>query len=384
GQVRIEEIPERLGGDLSSFDSGEKSPVFGSWHPASSQPVSFWVRVKDGWRERAVGWLVLPVLLVMIGGLFFGGVAYWTSGSFLNVGSAAGIFALVAFVWMVGKGWPKSPRALQDLMDVPPVLPQFPVSIALMFKGLFYGQDQGVVTFVDGQLHFEGLRTCFSLPRYCLEMKPIRGPSSARSTPFMEGMQRGRQDLRAFATPFSTRRSLLFDNPSWETDIGSFCAYDIKWEHRDLVGGSMRVVPFDAKWNARAGYDSEFCRAFEEWFASATGYSDAIFPPLTPQPGMIKRRLAGAVVEAAAIVGFTILLVVWLPRSTIFLSQAIVFVCFALAIVAVRTARHRAIFRWLSGEPVTRKRFRSGPSMILERLWDPGLPDMEEQLRPRK
>jgi hypothetical protein len=48
-------------------------------------------------------------------------------------------------------------------MDLPPVLPQFPVEVVYSTRNVVYGRDVGVATFIDGALHFQGRKSRFSL-----------------------------------------------------------------------------------------------------------------------------------------------------------------------------------------------------------------------------
>jgi len=57
------------------------------------------------------------------------------------------------------------PKDLTPLATVPPPGPSFAVSLEIWREDAMFGQDEGIVTFVDGWLHFVGRRTEFSLRR---------------------------------------------------------------------------------------------------------------------------------------------------------------------------------------------------------------------------
>ncbi len=51
------------------------------------------------------------------------------------------------------------------LLTLPAPDTPYPCHVEIFRRGFLLGKDQGVVTFVDGWLHYEGLRTSFSLQR---------------------------------------------------------------------------------------------------------------------------------------------------------------------------------------------------------------------------
>ncbi len=60
---------------------------------------------------------------------------------------------------------PFSPKPLPigSLLTLPPPAAPYPCRVEVRKRGVVLGIDMGVVTFLDGWLHYEGLRTSFSL-----------------------------------------------------------------------------------------------------------------------------------------------------------------------------------------------------------------------------
>jgi hypothetical protein len=56
-------------------------------------------------------------------------------------------------------------RDIRDLMDIPPVVPQYPVEVTYSTSSVVFGRDQGVVYIVDGILQFQGRRSRFAFVR---------------------------------------------------------------------------------------------------------------------------------------------------------------------------------------------------------------------------
>ncbi|RYG22158.1 hypothetical protein EON82_17610 [bacterium] len=119
------------------------------------------------WRERpddpksSTGWLLreggsrtlsLPVafaLMVALGAAFLG----WSPWALLAL----------PLILLHVKTPPTPSVAATPLATVPPPGPAFECDIAIARGGLVYGTDQGIVTFVDGWLHFAGRRTEFAI-----------------------------------------------------------------------------------------------------------------------------------------------------------------------------------------------------------------------------
>ncbi|HWD41027.1 MAG TPA: hypothetical protein VG944_19420 [Fimbriimonas sp.] len=91
------------------------------------------------------------------------------------------LFKTFTFVYSIGMGvvvvvWMKAlrhrphPRVLH-LLDVPRSEHQFPVRILLTAHRQRLGSDEGVISFIGGWLHFEGLRTAFSFKPDAVELK---------------------------------------------------------------------------------------------------------------------------------------------------------------------------------------------------------------------
>lgn len=73
------------------------------------------------------------------------------------------MFAVQGIVHGYGYLQTRIPSELLPRQDDPSPVAQFAVRVGLRQRGVEYGTDQGFLSFVDGWLHFDGLRTSFSL-----------------------------------------------------------------------------------------------------------------------------------------------------------------------------------------------------------------------------
>ncbi len=132
---------------------------------------------RSGWRARpddprsSLGWFLkdadVPVRFVfwcLSGAFCIGGLLCFYNS---QIASGLSILALASGLSTCAqlplRTWRRRLAAQVDqLATLPSPEAAFPCQIEVFGNGYFAGKDQGVVTFVDGWLHYEGLRTSFS------------------------------------------------------------------------------------------------------------------------------------------------------------------------------------------------------------------------------
>ena len=116
-------------------------------------------------------------------------------------------------------------------------------------EGAEYGRDHGVVTFVEGQLHFEGFRARFSLPSASLSNQRI--------------------------TSFGSKQV-------------SYESYYLEWEGGG-IRGTVRLTPCDKVEGVGSDLRAQFDRLFCPWLADKSKEAEAILPPIKPQSGKLRK-----------------------------------------------------------------------------------------------
>ncbi len=111
-------------------------------------------------RAHSIRWEIGAVAVLIAGSWCL--VSYWLI-SFNPLGNL-GPFLVVPSFWLwrlvrTRRAWPE----LAQLADRPSLLPQFPVEVRYEVYKNAYGADKGMVSFVDGWLHFEGRLTSWSV-----------------------------------------------------------------------------------------------------------------------------------------------------------------------------------------------------------------------------
>ncbi len=139
--------------------------------------------------------------------------------------------------------------SVKNLMDLPPTLEQFPVDVAFLYEGTVYGRDVGVVSFADGQMHFEGLRTTFSLPKASLANKQVRRLGNSRT-----GMK----------------------------------VYRLFWDCPSVYGGELLITPYDSVEGVGSGFRGAFDSQFYAWSESKSYGTTPILPPIRPLAEQIR------------------------------------------------------------------------------------------------
>jgi len=92
----------------------------------------------------------------------------------------------------------KASQSVLNLLDYPSQVPQLPVRVLLSRDDMTIGQDDGVVSFCDGWLHYQGLRTSFSLHRSNVAMFPSANRAAGSHVQLTYDLQGHRQRLTVF------------------------------------------------------------------------------------------------------------------------------------------------------------------------------------------
>jgi hypothetical protein len=77
------------------------------------------------------------------------------------------IFLLIPLIWVVAlsrKRAGRAPKEVWEMIDLPFNFEQFPVRVGFHTNGRKKGEDEGVITFTNDLMHFEGRRVSFDLP----------------------------------------------------------------------------------------------------------------------------------------------------------------------------------------------------------------------------
>jgi hypothetical protein len=240
----IERAALRCGTGTLSDDLGQSDRTVNAhatWIEGPPRPMRFSQRFSRlpwsgiGLAASIIGsYAILCILLCLVGGL----PALLCLSPFLAI-------------WVRSSLTGKAPESVREMMDFPSPEAQFPVQVRLLKNRRFLGKDQGVVTFSDDLLHFEGLRVSFDVPN---DSTMFKMPSKARGNQFAS----------------------LYDHGP----------YTVKLSNAKSSGG----VEFQVYQTVR-GVNHRFRDAFEEslirWrMASVRPHENLALPPFTPRNRM--------------------------------------------------------------------------------------------------
>lgn len=125
-----------------------------------------------------------------------------------------------------------APKYLDELLDVPSRVEHYAVHVQYMAGTYEYGSDTGVVCFSEGWMHFQGMRTTWSIQRWHVR-----------------------------ASPYDT------------LELGR--------EARLL---SVKLHPYDAFGTSKSGLRLRFHAELEKWYGRQPEFAPAVWPPLQPPP----------------------------------------------------------------------------------------------------
>ncbi len=222
---------------------------FAQWHAPARNWAPVQTKLKQARWERA-----LPVLFFLAGTVLF----WWLfvrlslfERLFLRLAEFL-FFGLLALI--IVRTWRRRPNpAVLHLFDIPRAENQFPVRISLLGSGTSLGSDEGVISFVDGWLHYQGLKTSFSLKPNSVEHD---------STPFT---RHGLQGLF-----ISKGQAQQFETHTLTYSLESFVC-------------SLRIVPFDRVQGIEIPLRDRFnaeIRAWKEGKIPLDG--ESLMPPALP------------------------------------------------------------------------------------------------------
>lgn len=191
-------------------------------------------------RDRVRRWpwrLWGAVVLIVLG---WGLLVLWFIGS--------GMVALIASLFVSSGAFYNRARFgrasldVRDLMDLPPVVPQYPVEVIYSRCLVVYGRDVGVASLIDGTLQFQGRKSRFAFAR---------------------------PHLYSAIPTYGARE----------------CRYELTYVHDGAVA-KVVIACFDAV----PGLDGRFQKAFRAATTEfATAKPDpvpsAVLPPAVPEPG---------------------------------------------------------------------------------------------------
>lgn len=137
------------------------------------------------------------------------------------------------------------------MMDIPGAIRQFPAEVRLSVKGIETGADQGLISFVEGGLFFQGRRMSFVL-------------QAIDVNPFL--------DVNILVPPFGF-------SPTAKVN-----AYKIGWR-ADRLEGIIALHLFGETNGAKKEHLQEFRSLYQDWLRIRPGEAQTILPPVEPQPG---------------------------------------------------------------------------------------------------
>ncbi|HWD41028.1 MAG TPA: hypothetical protein VG944_19425 [Fimbriimonas sp.] len=223
------------------------APRFAKWRSRPTHPPTWRTRLKEARWER-LAFPVFAILLVLVLGW------YWAQlppvfRMILRVPS----YAVFGFILLANaKVWSRRPHALVvRMLDIPCPNNQFAGHVSFTGKGMTLGKDEGVITFTEGWLHFEGLRTSFSLKPDGVELKSRSMSRESISMRFIPRTQAAKM----------------------ETHSLSYSLANIDFH--------LTIAPFDRAVGNDPGLRDRFSRAIRAWKeGSAPREGEALFPPL--------------------------------------------------------------------------------------------------------
>ena len=234
----------------------DASPAkFSEWLPSPPPDPDFLRRL------RTLRWERAGIAVALAGGwaLVFALIPFLPSPGIL-VGISCWLLApATVAAWMRTQTRRAAPH-VADLVDLPATCPQFPVELQYRFHGCVYGVDEGLISFVEGWMHFQGRRTSWFLS--CND-----GHSRVVGRHFQ---------VLGYAALRSDANSIPF-------------VRDVFWKK----GGKpyrIRITPMDSVDGLGTGLCRGFGEAIQKWHSSARLDSrNCIYPPVAAMPGLIER-----------------------------------------------------------------------------------------------
>jgi hypothetical protein len=159
-------------------------------------------------------------------------------------------------IWLRARSRRASPY-LADLLDLPASFPQFPVELRYRVNDATYGADDGIVSFVDGWLHFQGRRTSWSLHSKDAHLVPGAQPTGKRGYNAFYGAQG------------------LLIKIDWKNNARTYLIELLPLDKIDELGGGLR---------------QRFGKELASWKLSSFERSEAnVWPPTQAAPGIEPR-----------------------------------------------------------------------------------------------
>lgn len=224
---------------------------FSEWHVEPPAPPTLLQRLQRAHWERVLAVVAIATVI----GLYLTVRLVFHFRGFSEAGQV--ILWLSIILWTHAR-YLRGHEEVSDLMEYPSELAQCPVEVSYSAFGVCYGEDIGVVTFIEGRMHFQGRRSSFDLSR-------------------------------ADAMP-----------PPWSQDKGHVSFWSTpKW--RVVWGGEAMIdlIPLERIKGHDQNYRRLFRSSFEEWRGSSGRFQDSVLPPTTPLPKRIRQaRIAPSVVRA--------------------------------------------------------------------------------------
>ena len=149
-------------------ESAPPHPVrFSEWQSAPPPDTDFLRRVGRLRWEKGLGAAAIAVVWVAYFWLFVGFGPFHGGGGFIGT-----LGLLTSAVWMNVRSRRAAPH-VADLLDLPATCAQYPVELRYAVDNVTYGSDEGILSFVDGWMHFQGRRTSWSLAAKGTSLSPL-------------------------------------------------------------------------------------------------------------------------------------------------------------------------------------------------------------------
>ncbi len=269
--------------DATKQKKTAKEWAFGEWRPAPPRPLLLRLQEVGRPADLCYGLILLLIFLAFV---------LWAhAGSALFTVGA--LFAMCAFTWgyTLLKRW--SNESIRDLMDIPSVIAQYPVDVQFLSNGAQYGSDKGIVSFVDGAMHFQGFRCSFNFP-----------------------VERA-------------RISMLQQS---EERVLANSIYNIPW-YEDGFFGVVRIKPIDTLQGVGDTFATKFWFAYRDWDSERmTGPDRCLLPPRTPLPQAMERYVVELIAASLAVLFTGAGL--WLFLGTFGMGRITLFAAFLVLLVA--------------------------------------------------
>ncbi len=266
--------------------------------PAASMSLSSewaFVSALPPWRRaKEDRWLVYSGIMAI------GSVGAWYS-SWVLLGIAFLLLWLETTRLLAHAG-----SSVRGLMDLPAGVDQFPVRLRYIANDVSYGADQGLLSFLDGSVHFQGRRTTFSFPVAGARIFRDRGK---RAAPRM---------------------------------------YSLRWDAEDF-SREIQVRPFDSIVGLGSGYSCRFWLACPESEGRVTPEEPGLLPPRAPQPGKLVGSWFELLIWKPAYLALVILITLETGISHWPLDAVLLFEFWIFVRSEIRSLREVRTLRDLSG-----------------------------------